>query len=72
LGVEILGPAILVLAFLARMWFVNRTFEQNQWKREPFREPDPFGSKRWHLPAFAFLCFLEIVSTLLLFAIDPG
>ena len=71
LGVEVLGPAILVLAFLARMWFLNRTFEQRQRKLEPFREEEPFGSKRWHWPAFAFLCFLVIVSTLLLFAEDP-
>jgi hypothetical protein len=70
--VEILGLAILVLAFLPWMWFVNRTLEQRQWKREPLREQEAIGSKRWHLPAFAFLCFLVIVSTLLLFAKDPG
>ena len=33
---------------------------------------EPFGSKRWHWPAVAFLGFLVIVSILLLrFAEDP-
>jgi len=72
LSVEIFGPAIVVLVVLARIWSINRTFEQIQREQDPFRDQEPFGSKRWHWQAVAFLGFIVIVSIWLLrFAEDP-
>jgi hypothetical protein len=50
------------------IWRVRDTVEQI--RRE--QREQPFGSKRWHWPAVAFLGLLVIVSILLLrFAEDP-
>ena len=65
---EILGIVLVVLALIA--WILRLRFWV-EWIQREQRE-EPFGSKRWHLPAFAFLCFLVIVSIFLLrFAEDP-
>lgn len=71
---EVLGPALgtVLAAFwlLAWTWQLNKGFEQRQRRLEPFRVEEPFGSKRWHWPAVAFLVFLVIVSMLLVSAAD--
>jgi hypothetical protein len=68
LGVEILGRVIVALWLAAMIWRVRDTVEQI--RRE--QREQPFGSKRWHWPAVAFLGLLVIVSILLLrFAEDP-
>lgn len=66
MSVEILGPVIGVLWVIAMIWRVQRIVEQIQGEQ---RE-EPFGSKRWHWPAVAFLGLLVIVSTLLRFEAD--
>jgi hypothetical protein len=69
MSVEILGTVIGVLGFIAlitwRFWPIVEQIRREQ------RE-QPFGSKRWHWPAVAFLGLLVILSILLLrFAEDP-
>ena len=65
---EILGAVIVALWLGAMIWRVRDTVEQI--RRE--QREEPFGSKRWHWPAAAFLGLLVIVSILLLrFAEDP-
>ena len=69
MSVEILGTVIGVLGFIAmitwRFWPIVEQIQREQ------RE-EPFGSKRWHWPAVAFLGLLVILSILLLrFAEDP-
>jgi uncharacterized BrkB/YihY/UPF0761 family membrane protein len=51
MGVEILILVTGVLALVAWVWFVRDTVEQAH--RE--QQEEPFGSKRWHWPAAAFL-----------------
>jgi hypothetical protein len=70
LGVEILRPVIWVLALIAVIW-LRFGGSAKQIRRE--QREQPFGSKRWHWPAVAFLGFLLIVITLLsIFVEDPG
>jgi H+/Cl- antiporter ClcA len=70
LGVEILGSVITVLGWIALIWLRFYWWHADQIRRE--QREEPFGSKRWHWPAFAFLGFLVIVSVWLLrFAEDP-
>jgi hypothetical protein len=68
MSVEILGPVIVALWLGAMIWRFWPWVEQIQ--RE--QREDPFGSKRWHLPAVVFLGLLMIVSIILLrFVEDP-
>jgi hypothetical protein len=68
LCVEVLGPVIVALWLVAMIWRVRWIVETI--KRE--QREEPFGSKRWHWPAVAFLGLLVIVSILLFrFAEDP-
>jgi H+/Cl- antiporter ClcA len=69
MSVEILGTVVGVLGGIALItWRFWPRVEQIQ--RE--QREDPFGSKRWHWPAVAFLGLLVILSILLLrFAEDP-
>jgi TRAP-type mannitol/chloroaromatic compound transport system permease small subunit len=69
MSVEILGTVVGVLGGIALItWRFWPWVEQTQ--RE--QREDPFGSKRWHLPAVAFLGLLVIVSIILLrFVEDP-
>jgi hypothetical protein len=68
LSVEILGPIIFVLWVIAMFWRVRWTVETI--KRE--QREQPFGSKRWHWPAAAFLGVLMIGLLLLRFTADSG
>jgi hypothetical protein len=66
--VEILGPVIVALWLVAMIWRVRWTVETI--KRE--QREEPFGSKRWHWPAAAFLGVLIIGLMLLVFTADSG
>lgn len=66
--VEILILVTGVLALVAWIWFVRDTVEQ---VRREQRE-DPFGSKRWHWPAAAFLGVSFLALMLLRLATDSG
>ena len=66
MSVEILGSVIGVIALIAfgclliwRYWPIVEQIQREQ-------RDSPFGSKRWHWPAVAFLGFLVIVSIILL------
>jgi hypothetical protein len=67
-SVEILGPVIGVLWLIALILRIRQIVEQIQQEQ---RE-QPFGSKRWHWPAVAFLGFLVLAITLLRSAADSG
>ena len=69
MSVEILGTVVGVLGGIALI-----TWRFWPWVGQIQREQpeDPFGSKRWHWPAVAFLGLLVVVSVLVLrFAEDP-
>jgi uncharacterized integral membrane protein len=68
LGVEIMGSVIVVLWLIAWIWHIQETVETI--KRE--QREEPFGSKRWHWPAVAFLGMLMIGLMLLRFTADSG
>jgi hypothetical protein len=63
---EVLGLVTVVLALIAWIWFVQDTVETI--KRE--QREKPFGSKRWHWPAVAFLATAMIGLMLLRFTAD--
>jgi hypothetical protein len=69
LGVEFLRPVIWVLALIAVIW-LRFGGSAEQIRRE--QREQPFGSKRWHWPAAAFLGVLMIGLMLLRFTADSG
>jgi hypothetical protein len=67
-SVEILGPVIVALWLAAMIWRVRDTVEQI--RRE--QREQPFGSKRWHWPAAAFLGVSFLALMLLRLVADSG
>ena len=69
MSVEILRPVIWVLALIAVIWLrFGGSIEQI--KRE--QREQPFGSKRWHWPAAAFLGVSFLALMLLRLVADSG
>jgi len=68
LGVEVLGAVIVALWLGAMIWRVRDTVEQI--RRE--QREQPFGSKRWHWPAAAFLGASFLALMLLRLVADSG
>jgi TRAP-type mannitol/chloroaromatic compound transport system permease small subunit len=69
MSVEILGTVIVTLGFIALItWRFWPTVEQIQ--RE--QREQPFGSKRWHWPAAAFLGVSFLALMLLRLVTDSG
>ena len=69
MSVEILRPVIWVLALIALVWLRYRLVA-DQIKQE--QREQPFGSKRWHWPAAAFLGISFLALMLLRLAADSG
>lgn len=65
---EVLIYVTGVLALISWIWFVRDTVEQVQ--RE--QRENPFGSKRWHWPAAAFLGVSFLMLMLLRLATDSS
>ena len=69
MSVEILRPVIWVLALIALVW-LRYWLVSDRIKRE--QREQPFGSKRWHWPAAAFLGVSFLALMLLRLVADSG